>query len=219
MSVFCSVLSKLSRAVTQGAFVVLLACNGEQQFPTYSPAGGNPALLTAVDIAVYEAVIAGYANAGQILMLPPPPGPPPGTPIPDLDIERPTAPRVRMRPYTSKGVEVAPQPDRWWTLDRKRIGRLIVPPSAVEDFNVRNRRRASLKTFRPTSLRIEWSDAAGTLNCLYSVTLPGYSRSKDEAVVEISCGTWALAGGGELLYLRRTGGTWRVVAKQRTWIS
>jgi hypothetical protein len=59
----------------------------------------------------------------------------------------------------------------------------------------------------------------GTMSCLYSLTLPGYSPSKSEAIVEITCGTWALSGGAELLYLRRVGETWRVVAKQQTWIS
>lgn len=214
-------LSTLWRALARGALLVLLGCNaGEQQFPTYSPGEGDPALLTSDDIAVYEAVISGYAEAGQILMLPPPPAPPPGYSIPDDQIARRSAPAVvRMRPYTSKGSDMEPQPDRWWTLDRKRLRRLVVPKSALNDFKKRSGRRASLKAFRPTGLRIEWSEKTGTMNCLYSLTLPGYSWSKDEAIVEISCGTWALAGGGELLYLRRVGETWRVVAKQQTWIS
>jgi hypothetical protein len=153
MRVFCLLVPKLltlSRAVTSGAFLLLLACNTEeQQFPTYSPAEGNPALLTSDDIAVYEAVISGYADAGQILMLRPAPGPPPDNSTSDHKIEaRTTQNVVRMRPSTSKGSDVVPEPDRWWTLDRKPLRGLIVPQSAVNDFKVRTARRASLKAFR-----------------------------------------------------------------------
>ena len=213
--------NQIRRAAPAIVLLLLLGCGAEeQQFPNYSPADGNPALVTPEDIRVYEAVISGYAHVGQVLMLLPPPGPPPGSSIPDPNIEGSGREHVvRMRPYTSKAGDVTPEPDRWWTLDRKKLPRLAVPESAITNLTARNARHASLRALRPKHLRIEWSDTMTTMNCLYSLTLPGYSRSGDEAIVEISCGTWALAGGGELLYLRRNRGTWRVVAKQQTWIS
>lgn len=203
-----------------GALLLLLSCGPEPQFPTYTPEQGNPALLTADDIAVYEAVISGYAQAGQILLSRAAPGPPPGKPITESELERMTAQHgVRVRPATAKAWDVVPAEDRWRAMDGRTLEPLLVPHSAVKDFGERNRRKASLKAFRPKHLRIEWSDTMETMRCLYTFTLPGYSLSRDAAVVEISCGMWALAGGGEVVYLKRIGGQWRAVAKQGTWIS
>lgn len=212
-----STASTCRTAATNVVLVMLLACGPpETQFPTYSPASGNPALLEPDDIAVYEAVISAYAAAGQILMLRRAPGPPPG-PISEDELERLTAQHpVRMRPYTSRGFDVHPQSDRWRALDEQNLPPVTVSDSLVADFTARNRRRASLKAFRPKHLRIEWTEQMEAMSCLYTLTLPGYSRSHDEAIVEISCGMWALAGGGELLYLRRTGNRWRGIAKQQT---
>lgn len=209
------------RGVVAGAALFVLACNGESPaFPVYSPADGNPSLLTTEDIAVYEAVVSSYAQVGQVLMLRPAPGPPPGAPARQFELPPDAAePLVRVLPYTSTDRDVAPQSDRWHTLDGKTLSRVTIPTSTVSDFQIRNSRKASLRGFRPRHLRVEWSEKMETLSCLYALSLPGYSRSKDEAIVEISCRTWALAGGGELLYLRRERGTWRVVAKQQTWIS
>jgi len=177
-------------------------------------------LLTSDDIAVYEAVIAGYARVGRILMLPPAPGPPPGSAAAGHEIEKKTAqPVVRMRPYTAAGGELTLEADRWWTLDGRRAGPITVPQAAVNDFKTRNSVRVSLKAFRPRELRIEWSNRQWAMNCLYSLTRPGYSPSRDEAIVELSCGAAGFGGGGQLLYLRRVGGKWRVVAQQQTSIS
>jgi hypothetical protein len=216
-----STMSTCRTAATKVVLMLLVACSRpETQFPNYSPASGNPALLEPDDIAVYEAVISAYAAVGQILMLRLAPGPPPGSPISGDGLERLTAQhQVRMRPYTSRGFDVTPQADRWRALDGQNLPPVVVPDSVVADFSARNRHRASLKAFRPKHLRIEWTEKMETMNCLYTLTLPGYSRSHDEAIVEISCGMWALAGGGELLYLKRTGNSWRVIAKQPTWIS
>lgn len=188
--------------------MLLLACNGAPK----------DEVLTADDVAVYEAVIEGYAQAGQVLMLRLPPGPPPtdsGTAPPPESGPR----TVRMRPNTVPFRDFAPRPDRWVTLDGQSRPHIDLPPSALADLRARNQRETPLTAFHPKQLRVEWSEKVGTLNCLYQLTLPGYSRSKNDAVVEISCATWALAGGGELLYLHRTDGRWRVVAKQQTWVS
>jgi hypothetical protein len=124
-----------------------------------------------------------------------------------------------MRPSTDRGSDLERDSDRWFRLGGEGLPTLSVPKSAYKDFKRRNARRASLRTFRPKELQIEWSEEVQTMNCLYSLTLPGYSWWGDEAIVEISCATWALAGGGELLYLRRVRGEWRVIAMQQTWIS
>jgi hypothetical protein len=58
-----------------------------------------------------------------------------------------------------------------------------------------------------------------THGMVLSLSLPGYSPSRDEAVIEVSISGSPMSGGGELLYLRKENGAWRVVARQSTWIS
>jgi hypothetical protein len=203
--------------------LVLIACGGPApEFPTYTPSEGNPALLTAEDIEVYEAVIKGYAQAGRMMMSRFHPSVRGSQPISDQELEELSARHpVEMFPYTvaSSFQDVSPLDDRWSTLDDRKLPPLLVPHSTIRDFHARALRRASLKGFRPRHLRLDWSETLGTLTVVYGLTLPGYSLARDAAVVEVSSHTYALAGGGELLYLRKIRNRWQVVAKQQTWIS
>jgi hypothetical protein len=204
------------------ALLIALACGSpEPRFPNYSPDSGNPELLTDEDVAVYEAVMSAYGTPGQIFGMVPAPPPPPGSrPAPDGELPKSASePAVRLRPYTSQRTDVHPENDRWRDLADRKLPPLVVPESVVTDFNRRNRHRASLRRFHPKHLRIEWSEGTVIGSALFSLTLPGYSPSHDVAIVEVSVVTSPMSGGGEVLYLRKAGQTWRVVAKQGTWIS
>ena len=126
---------------------------------------------------------------------------------------------MRLRPYTLQQSESHPENDRWRDLADRKLPPLVVPESAVSDFNQRNNRTASLRRFHPKHLRVEWSEGSAIGSSVFSLTLPGYSPSHDAAIVEVSIADSPMSGGGELLYLLKAGQAWRVVAKQGTWIS
>ena len=93
----------------------------------------------------------------------------------------------------------------------------VVPSSVLRDFMDRNAVRHSLAQYHPRQLHLERTDKPETP--VLSLTLPGYSSDHNEALVEVSITTSGLSGGGELLHLKKSGGQWRVIGRQRTWIS
>jgi hypothetical protein len=201
------------------ALLFVLACGApEPRFPTYTPYDGNPDLLSSEDVAVYDTILPALQ---QIFEQPPAPPAPPGqhakTPKPPAG-----KPVVLLQPSTVRGAGANAQPaaGRWRDLADRPIPGPGVPRSAVLDFQRRNAQRASLTRFRSQAARIIWTERAPSMGTvLYSLTLPGYSSSGDEALVEVSVADSPMSGGGQLVYLRRVGKVWRVIAKQGTWIS
>ena len=197
-----------------------VACSdGERQFPRHLPGAGDPELVTADDLAVFEAVIADQPTLNRIFGTSPPPPPPPGYESSAVEPRQVAEPKVQLRPYTLLHAHISPDPTTWVDLSGAKVDGGLIPQSAVHDFNRRNRRRAALTHFRPRKTAIVWTEKANVGSALYSLTLPGYSSSHDVAVVELSVTDSPMSGGGELLYLRKSGREWLIVAKQRTWIS
>lgn len=196
--------------------LIALACGSpEPQFPSYAPFAGNPELLTEEDVAVYEAVI---PVLGPIFGTQPAP-PPPGIVVPREDVPSVSKPVLVLRPHTRLGTEVRPHPGRWLDLAGQQVTVSIAMESAMSDFRQRNARRASLKRFHSKHAQITWGEGAPVGTKIYSFTLPGYSRARDGAILEVSVSDSPMSGGGCLLVLRKEGLAWRVVGKQRTWIS
>ena len=204
-------------ALLFGACAFLWSC-GTPEFPGQTPDAIAAAKLTAEDIAVFDAIVAGYAQHDMVLGLRYAPPPPPGGKAPQRG-----TPRIRMRVTTSVQTGVRqPDPERWFTLAETRLPRLLVRRDVLRDLHLRNRRAASLANYRPKSLHVEYTtEGMGSPldGGIHALTLPGYSASHDAALVELSISTSGLSGGGELLYLRKVNGKWEVVAKQMTWIS
>jgi hypothetical protein len=210
-----------SSALSAVALLFVLACGKiEPQFPVYSPYDGDPNLLTPEDAAVYDVVLPAVERIFEVHP-PPPPPPPPGS----YTVERtvvttpPLASTVPLEPITRR-TNVEPQSLGWREVNGENISPPAVPRSAVLDFQHRNERRASLKRLHPNHVRIIWFEGERLIGrATYSLTLPGYSPDHDEALVEVSDVDSPMSGGGELVYLRKVGGVWRIIAKQRTWIS
>lgn len=202
--------------------LLALSCDNVE-FPGKTPYEISAASLTAEDQAIYEALVAAYAEAGQVLgMAPPPPGR--RRPL-SLDEVRDLSSRSndRLRDFTLVRTEL-PQlpPDRWLTLTDTRLPPLAVPSSALRDFAARNRRRASLETYQSSYLRLKRTkdeNIGSITSSVMSLTLPGYSDDRQSAVVEVWVSTSSLSGGAELHFLKKSQGVWRVVAKQLTMIS
>lgn len=199
-----------------------LSCD-RPQFPHQTPEDIRAARVLPSDLAVYGAVEAAYAS-GQVLGAPPPPPPPPNARRPP---SQSGAKEFRSRPKISLLEEtdvredaLDPAPDRWYALSVERFARLDVPKHAVRDFQRRNKRAASLRDYKPKYLKVQPSkDLVGSpFSPILSLTLPGYSATGDTAVVEVSISVTGM-GGGQLLFLRKLKGEWRVIASQQTWIS
>lgn len=197
------------------------SCDGAQ-FPRQTPEDLRAARVLPSDVAIYEAVVAAYAANGEILGAPPPP-PNDRRALSLSEVaERSARARIRLREETNVRDEIdAPAPDRWRTLSGERVADLAVPEDVVRDFARRNQRAASLRDYEPTHLKVERTrDQIGSpSSSILSLTLPGYSSDGEAAVVEVSVSTSGLSGGGELLFLRKIEGVWRVIARQQTWIS
>lgn len=146
--------------------------------------------LRAEDIAVYDAVLPLFAKGRS---------------------------SIRLIPHTVLSAPAAPSANGWRTPADAAISHLELPGDVVRDLNDRNKVHASLAGYRPRDLRVLRAEP-GKLPVL-SFSLPGYSRSRDAALVEISITDSPMSGGGELVYLKKIGTKWTMVAKQRMWIS
>ena len=206
------------------ALLVVLACGApEPRFPTYTPYSGNPDLLSSEDGAVYGAILPALPQIFEQSLPSPPPPPLPGMEaVPVVKIPKPPGnPVVLLQPFTVRGagVDLQPAAGRWRDIAGRNVPVPAVPRSALLDFQQRNTQRASLTRLRSQAVRIIWTEKAPFGSALYSLTLPGYSSNGDEAFVEVSVVDSPMSGGGQLVYLRKVGKVWRVIAKRGTWIS
>ncbi|HXA19938.1 MAG TPA: hypothetical protein VN380_23365 [Thermoanaerobaculia bacterium] len=208
----------------------------------FEPDPETAAEVTDDDMAVFETVIAAYATSGEVLGLgPPPPGRPSSSPDPP---QRPLSPADVARFSNEHGLEMLASTRRcgevrrtgWWDFAGLRAQALELPRSAAADFDRRNAHSVALDRFRPkyltvmrtreisrVSISVELPDerkrkieVPGRSSSGYTVvfTLPGYSRTRDVAVVEVSSFAPAPYGGGsEFVFLRRSSGGWRAIAK------
>ena len=193
------------RTVSRGLFVIAVL--------VIAPACGNRDVLTDEDLAVYEAVVPALDHIFEVS----PPPPPPGA---DVVVKSAAVRVVMLRPSTLPGPPVEPAADHWRDVTGRALPASVVSGLPLRNFRERNRRRVSLSRFHSRDVRIEWRDGGQPIGAaLFSLTLPGYSWAHDVAIVEIGVVTSPMSGGGELVYLRKAGQVWRVVAKQRTWIS
>jgi hypothetical protein len=201
----------------------LLSACAAPEFPAHQPGEADPAsakLVTADDIAVFEAVIAAYAEAGKVLGLAPPP-PNDRRPLSPEEVASRSARRtLGMLSHTELPYGVPETSETgWFSVSEKPAGPVRIDSALVKDFADRNRVKTSLASFTPRSLRVQRTldlrhhrDAVGW-------SLPGYSPARDAAMVHVSLYSQPHGGGGQLIYLERTGGTWKVVAQRLTWIS
>jgi len=203
------------------ACAIAFACGERPQFPTATPEDVGAAQLTDDDRAVYEALVVAYAERGELLGLG---WSPPRPPMTLDDVARMTAENpVLLHDHTRVLPEVRQlDPARWVSLGNERLAPMEVPHDALEDLARRNQHPVSLKNYQPSYIHFERTkDSMGSplSGAIFSLTLPGYSASRDAAFVELGISTSGLSGGTELHYLRKTNGRWRVVAKQMTSIS
>lgn len=224
----------LARTAACFLALAMAACRQETPFPLQRPFEADPrtaAEVTADDIAVFEAVIDAYARRGQVLgMIPPPPDGRP--PLSDADVTRRTeTAELRLLAHTHTCAGARQNATGWLDLDENRLDRLLVAPSIVLDFERRNVQKVSLDRFSPRHLRVIRLQEGDAFQDLLSprlspgrigpfhdppvlvLSLPGYSASRDAAVVEVSSYTSPYGGGSHILYLRRVAGIWEVVAR------
>jgi hypothetical protein len=232
------------------ALVVLaLACNVRQGFPNHGPFEPDPRTAVEVtddDIAVFEAVIAGYANAGEVVGLGPPPPPPPSS-SPPLAY-RPLTGGDVARLSSEHGLEMLASTRRcgavplsavpltgWWDFAGRGVQHLELPLAAATDFDRRNTRTVALDRFQPRYLRVIRTKQISQVSISVQLpeerkrrievpggrssgrtvvfSLPGYSRTRDVAVVEVTSYAPAPYGfGSSVVFLRRSSGGWRAIA-------
>lgn len=234
---------KLQRVVS-AIVVLALACNARQEFPNHRPFEADPETapeVTDEDIAVFEAVISAYADSGEVVGLGTPAPPPPGSPAADRrltagDVARLSSERgLAMLESTRRCGEV--RLTGWWDFRGRTVERLELPSAAAADFDRRNERPVALDRFQPRSLKVirvkeiprssrsillpeerkRMIELPGLRPSGRTVvfSLPGYSAMRDVAVVEITRHAPSPFGfGSEFVFLRRSSGGWRAIAKQ-----
>ena len=197
---------------------LLCACEAPQ-FPRETPASVVARRVTPEDTTVFDAVLHHFQR-NEVLVASPAPPPPPGAPAPPA--RDPRKLKAKLLDHTRRAGFDALSADGWLDASNRRLPPLRIPEEAVRGFRARNRERTTLERYDPRDLDVEWTaDAMGSLlsGAVLSLTLPGYSDSGDEALIELSIYGPSMSGGGELLLMRKTAGVWRVVARRPTWIS
>lgn len=193
-----------------GALVLglLLAASCEvAEFPAATPETNAGEKLSTEDMAVYDAIVDGLAREGEVLGRCAPPPPDRRHPLSAEEI-RAGSQWVYLEPFTAK---YAPQPPYMNFPER-------VPASARAHLAERNQRRASTAAYRPHHFaprRAKGEEPSTTL----SLTLPGYSLSRTDAVVCVFCvSELPYFGTGQYVHLRKQNGTWRMVERAAMWI-
>jgi hypothetical protein len=180
----------------------------EQKFPSATPETNAGERLSAEDMAVYDAVVRGYAESGEVLGRCASPPPDRRHPLSAAEI-RENSRYVYLEPFTQKfeaeSAEFFTPPP-------------AVPPSARTQFLERNHRRASTATYRPRDFVPQRSPNENHVTTL-SLTLPGYSLPRTEALVCVLCAMDIPFGGGaQYVHLRKQNGAWRMVQRVPMWI-
>jgi hypothetical protein len=223
--------------VIAAVLILALACKARQDFPEHRPYEPDPktaAEVTDDDVAVFEAVIAAYAESGEVVGL----GAAPvgAAPLSGADVARLSSERgLQMLAGTRRCGAV--RLTGWWGFAGRAVERLALPQAAADEFDKRNTRRVALDRFHPKYLNVIRanelghdtvsiqlpSDHKATLEvpgirnsgCMVGFTLPGYSVNRDVAVVEIIVYAPSPYGSGsEFVLLRRTDAVWQALAKQ-----
>lgn len=202
--------------------LLTLHCDAPE-LPVHRPFEADPASASAVtadDMAVYEAIISAYADAGEVFGLMPPP-PDGRRPLSPKEIESAsTRKTIGMLPHTELLYGVPEVREHgWFSIEGKPAGTHLIPPGIVSDFAARNRRKTLLANFTPKHLRVTRSADTSPFDQFIIWSLPGYSPARNAAIVEVSFISKPHGGGAQLIYLKRTGGVWRFVAQHLTWVS
>lgn len=180
-----------ARVAFAAVLLVVAAC-AAPEFPKNRPSDDG---FRAEDAAVYNAVLPQYPISANVL-----------------------GKDIRLLAYTDiRKDPIQPQADRWYEPSGGKLPPMVVSHAILRDFTNRNQRHVSLSDYQPRDLKLSRTNEPDLP--LLSLTLPGYSPDCDSAIVEISIFTSGLSGGGELVYLRKVSGQWRVIAKQQRWIS
>lgn len=216
--------------------ILAFACNDRPEFPEHRPFEPNPKSASEVtddDVEVFEAVIAAYAESGEVIGLGSPP--PPARRLSAADVARLSSERgLKMLTGTRRCGAV--RLTGWWDFAGRAKKRLALPQAAADEFERRNSHRVALDRFRPRYLNVIRTteighetitvqlpaDRKATIELpdqrkswgTVAFSLPGYSLNRDIAVVEVTVYAPSPLGyGSEFVFLQRGQAGWQALAK------
>jgi hypothetical protein len=202
--------------------VLALACEQPADFPPNPPATNANAELRADDIAVYDAVVLGYAREGLLLgsCLSPPPDR--RAPLSAEDIRRKSADaRIFLAPATMASPYHPEEISTSWRMPESRGASALVLRSAVRSMFSRNRQRARLEPYRPQLLSVLRTPRERHRFTL-AFSLPGYSLDGGGALVCVFCTVENplpyMGTTGTYVYLKKRAGQWTMVATAPIWV-